>query len=344
MKKREIHAWAAAVCDRVKSGVTNEDSQVEFKADWPDPKRAARRIGAHANSMHSEPILWLVGVDEKNGVIGLSTSRDPGAWYEECRSVFDGVAPDLGGAVSFEYEGKQVAAIQFDTDAAPYVVKNASGQGPFQSEVPWRDGTLTRSAHQREILQILLPAQRLPVFEVLEATVWADGTGTNSSAEWKLEIIAFAEPATREPVTIPFHRMEVVIQRADNGENALTLDVQMQPVAEYQLLDPARIWATPSEAVLGCPGRVRIFARGFEVLEITPVDPSAPKRVIVRVLPTHAEFPRVFDVTVLPVSDRGSQLGRWVYPSYRVDQPRSKDWSFGSVSEPRFSSIPRTGV
>jgi hypothetical protein len=344
MKKREIHSWAAAVCDRVKSGVTNEDSQVEFKADWPEPKRAARRIGAHANSMHSEPILWLVGVDEKNGVVGLSTSRDPGAWYEECRSVFDGVAPDLGGAVSFEYDGKQVTAIQFDTDAAPYVVKDPLGKGPFQSEVPWRDGTITRSAHQREILQILLPAQRLPVFEVLEATVWADATGTNSSAKWNVEVIAFAEPATREPVTIPFHRMKVLIKRADNGENALTLDVHMQPVAEYQLLDPARIWATSSEAVLGCPGRVRIFARGYEVLDLAPVDPAAPKLVIVRVLPTHAEFPRVFEVTVLPVSDRGSQLGRWVYPSDRVDQPADKDWRIGSGSGPSLRKPPSIGV
>jgi hypothetical protein len=328
MQKREIHAWAAGVCDRVKSGVTNEDSRVEMKADWPEPKKAARRIGAHANSMHSEPILWLIGLDEKKGVVGLSASRDPGTWYAECRSIFDGVAPDLGGAVLFEFDGKQVAAIQFETDAAPYVVKNTSGEGPFQFELPWRDGTLTRSAHQREVLQILLPIQRLPDFEVLEATVTANptsDTGVNTSAQWHVEIIAFAEPATREPVTIPFHRMEVVIKRVDHTENALTLGVQMQPVAEYQLLDPARIWATSSEAVLGCPGRVRIVARGYDVLAITPVDPAASQRVIVRVLPTHAEFPRVFEITTIPASDRGSHLGRWVYPSHRVDEPRDKN-------------------
>src|ERR1700680_1049894 len=122
MQKREIHAWAAAVCDRVKAGIRNEDSRVEMKLAWPEARRAARQLGAHANSMRSEPILWLIGVDEKTGVAGLSSSIDPGQWYAECRSAFDGVAPDLGGVVSFEFDGKQLVAIQFDTEAAPYVI------------------------------------------------------------------------------------------------------------------------------------------------------------------------------------------------------------------------------
>src|SRR3989442_15419291 len=106
MQKQAIHSWAAEVCSRVARGIRNEDYRVEWKADWIDAKKAARRLAGHANSMRSEPILWIFGADEKTGVVGLTQTRDPGNWYAEARSVFDGVAPDLGGIVQFEFDGK----------------------------------------------------------------------------------------------------------------------------------------------------------------------------------------------------------------------------------------------
>jgi hypothetical protein len=67
MRKHEIESWALSVIDRVRSGAANEDSRVELKREWIAPDRAARRLAAHANSALGEPILWLIGVDQKSG-------------------------------------------------------------------------------------------------------------------------------------------------------------------------------------------------------------------------------------------------------------------------------------
>ena len=323
MQKQAIIVWASEVCTRVSRGIRNEDSRVELKGEWIDAKKAARRIAGHANSMRGEPILWIFGVDEKVGIVGLADTRDPGEWYASARSVFDGAAPDLGGIVTVEFDGKELVAMQLNTDSAPYVVKNVSGDGPIQFEVPWRDGTLLRSAHQRELLQILLPIQRLPTFEPIEATLIANQDG--GTLDWRAEVIAFVEPATPDYVTVPFHRMEVVVKRHDGSNLELTLSPSMMPVAQYELLDPRRIWATSSEVIIGCPGRVRITARGYDPITIGEAEPEGDRRIVIRVLPTHAQFPRTFEVTLVPSIDRASHAGHWVFPSHRQDERREKN-------------------
>ena len=322
MRKQEIALWAMEACQRVHRGVRNEDSRIEFKTTWPEAKKAARRVGGHANSMRGEPILWIIGIDETSGVVGLTESRDPGDWYAMMRSVFDGVAPELGGAVNFDFDGKVLCALQFETDAAPYVVKNQAGEGGVQFEVPWREGTLLRSAKQHELLRLLLPLQSLPSFEVLSATVVARGSG-ETTVEWSAELEVFVEPPQGRVVTVPFHRMEVIVHpnAGDGSQVTLTLDKRMVALGEYTLLDTMRIWATSSEAVIGCPGRIRLTARGFDPRSINDPDPTRTQRLIVHVLPSHAEVPRVFDVVLLPAAHRdGARFGRWVFPEFRVEE------------------------
>jgi hypothetical protein len=50
MTRTEIEAWALRVIDSVKAGAPNEDSRVELKREWIEPKKAARRLAAHANA------------------------------------------------------------------------------------------------------------------------------------------------------------------------------------------------------------------------------------------------------------------------------------------------------
>ena len=59
-----------------------------------------------------------------------------------------------------------MVALYMTTERVPYVVKRQEQQGPFEREVPWRDGNRTRSAHRDELLRILVPAVTPP-----EATV-----------------------------------------------------------------------------------------------------------------------------------------------------------------------------
>ena len=69
MKALAIESWALRVLERVGNRQSVEDSKVELKAKWPDPVKAARRIAGHANAARGESILWLIGADEKQGVI-----------------------------------------------------------------------------------------------------------------------------------------------------------------------------------------------------------------------------------------------------------------------------------
>ncbi|PYS76160.1 MAG: hypothetical protein DMF66_16260 [Acidobacteria bacterium] len=57
--------------EQIRCGQPNEDARVELKAAWPnDAYKAARQIAAHANPAGGEPILWVIGVDQKGEVVG----------------------------------------------------------------------------------------------------------------------------------------------------------------------------------------------------------------------------------------------------------------------------------
>ena len=62
------------------------------------------------------------------------------------------------------------AALYFETDRAPFVVKNQEG-GTIQREVPWREATGVKSATRSQLLRLLSPLQRLPSLEVIGGTL-----------------------------------------------------------------------------------------------------------------------------------------------------------------------------
>ena len=75
IRAHEIENWVLEIIEQVESGQPNEDYRVELKAEWPDAKKAARRIAGHANAAHGEPILWVIGVDEKKGAVGVNNEE-----------------------------------------------------------------------------------------------------------------------------------------------------------------------------------------------------------------------------------------------------------------------------
>src|SRR5262249_18457424 len=173
MRDVEVEGWARSVIDRVEQGTANEDSRIEFKADWPvDPNKAARRIAGHCNASNGQPALWLIGVDKTAGAVGVSPS-ELANWGPGVLSWFEGDVPRMR-ELAFLVDGKQVVALLFDTDRAPFVVRNAVyGQpegGPVSREVPWRDGTAVRSATRADLLRLLLPGVRIPTLDVLDGT------------------------------------------------------------------------------------------------------------------------------------------------------------------------------
>src|ERR1051325_6941356 len=112
MRAIEIEAWGLRVLRALRNRSFVEDSVVELKADWPDPRKAARQVGGHANAARGEPILWLVGADEKRGVVGANYD-ELSSWYSRLKAEFDGIAPSLDN-INILLDDATVAALCFD--------------------------------------------------------------------------------------------------------------------------------------------------------------------------------------------------------------------------------------
>lgn len=147
------------ILDKVQSKAPIEDNRVELKATWPDPEAAARRLAAHANAAGTERILWLIGVDERQAMVVGANYEELSKWLPAVNSYFDQLSLPLLLHINVPYNGPTVVALLFDSERAPFVVKNPSfgksNGGPVQLEVPWREGTSARSAHRSDLLRIL---------------------------------------------------------------------------------------------------------------------------------------------------------------------------------------------
>ena len=152
MKPHEIENWVLSIIDSVKSGKPVEDSRVELKSEWITPEKAARQIAGHANAARGSQILWIIGVDEKKGeVVGVSSDEEFSSWCKSVESRFENIYPSYIHLNITTVEDKVVVAMLFDTDRAPYVVKNPAfgkSKDSVELEVAWREGTSTRSANR----------------------------------------------------------------------------------------------------------------------------------------------------------------------------------------------------
>jgi len=158
---QEVELWTREIAEAVLTNHRIEDSKVELKSFWPEPRKAADRLAAHANAARGTPILWLIGLDEKNGKL---TNVDPielANWHKAVESFFDGFAPRLLIDANVRIGNETVVALYFETDqGAPFVVEYTRGSYP-QFVVPWREGTALRAASRADLLRILVPVRRL---------------------------------------------------------------------------------------------------------------------------------------------------------------------------------------
>jgi hypothetical protein len=217
MRKHELESKTLDIVDRVTKHQPNEDFAVELKSDWVAPERIARRLAAHANAARGEPILWVIGLDEALGVVGADDA-ELANWLPKVISHFEsGLAPSLILNVNVPVGGKTLVSLYFETERAPYLVKNPvygqSGQGPVEYELPWRDGNATRTGRRADLLRLLMPGERLPEVEVLSASIECQDRTQENVAQggaatliWILRAKLYIAPKSRERISIPRHR------------------------------------------------------------------------------------------------------------------------------------------
>jgi hypothetical protein len=214
MKLSAIETWALRVVEQIHKGGQPEGDTVELKAEWPDPIKAARRLAAHANAARGENILWLIGVDEHKGVVG-APKQELSVWFSQIESHFDHVVPTMQ-AVPMSWQDTSFTALCFQTDRAPYVVKNplfGQTKGEVKWEVPWREGASTRTASRNELLLILSEFQRLPKIEVLEGDVRfkSDAQNLKNPNVFSLSMTLYVTPPSGAILVFPFHRITLEI-------------------------------------------------------------------------------------------------------------------------------------
>jgi hypothetical protein len=115
----EIEDWARQVIEATERGQHFEDGVVELKSDWAASSfETARQLAAQANAVAGNPMLWLIGVKQGKGVVGVSP-RDLADWWRQIRMHFDKVAPRLLADRILNYPNGNVVALLFDPSDPP---------------------------------------------------------------------------------------------------------------------------------------------------------------------------------------------------------------------------------
>lgn len=265
MRNHEIEAWSLAVIDRVVRGLPVEDTRIELKASWIEPRKAARQIAGHANASRGAVLLWLVGVDEAQRAVPGVQLEEMSSWLSRVRACFDGLMPAVTH-LNIPWADAAVAALLLDTDRAPFVVRNphfgARADDPISFEVPWREGNETRTADRSDLLRILSPVAELPQFEVLWGR--ADGylfTPAESDDTPRIQLSVEADiyvvPSREGTVVIPDHKAGMVVRWPGIEEPIAAEDVSLtvsRPRAD------SLVSGLASELLIQGPGTFRMRA------------------------------------------------------------------------------------
>lgn len=282
MRSSELEAWAQGVVRQVLSRRRVEDSRIELKSRWPtDPPKAARQIAAHANASRGEHILWIIGVDEDAYTIVGADPDDMATWWNQVRAQFDGEAPQLSH-LTFHEGSATLIALYMECLHTPYVVKNplfGVSKGAMSHEVPWREGTTTRSARHADLIQILVPLARRPSIDVLKAeiacTIEMSGRSAEQPFVTKCKFVLYFVPTQPGRIVVPFHRCQATLrfdrENMDIPLNGIRLspdrplyvgstrfgDTPPPPPKAHSLT----IDSTPDELLIDGPGKATLYAR-----------------------------------------------------------------------------------
>ena len=326
MTPLEIEAWALRILDQVHTTFSIEDSRVELKAEWPKPEKAARQLAAHANAAKGNPILWLIGVDEKKGLVGVR-SEELANWYPSVLSFFEEIAPELCDVNIYE-KGISAVALLFYTERAPFLIKNPSygspGGGPVELEVPWREGRKTRTARRTDLIRLLEPQARLPKCELLDAKIviqeYKDKEGTVSYI-WYVDAHFYLFPPHGEVTVIPFHKCKLSLKIEDfllldswdrfKIQPPYYIQVDRGPIGISSKADSRTIASTKTELIVEGPGKAILAAEANVSSKADFSNCSA--HLEVRLLAAGANMPIVISVELSPqpLGEKDRHLAKW---------------------------------
>lgn len=283
--KQQIEIKVLGVIKSVQERKFTEDSWVEIKREWPaDHAQTARHLAGQANAAQGEPILWIIGLDEKQGVKGAQ-EEELANWFPQVKKHFDSLCPELVHCLTVPTGGGPVVALLFNTDRAPYVIKIPGGD---RMEVPWRSANGTRSALRSELLRLLSTVQAVPSFVALSGRMTATllrGQGASAAMSFEVFLGLYATLEMGQSAVIPFHRcacwLEISGVLPPSPFDKVKLSPPYQRRAYFGLAvvnalsDPPKqdsltIGGTDSEVIISGPGAVNLHALINSVVPLRP--------------------------------------------------------------------------
>lgn len=326
MRLSDIEAWTHSIVEQVERRDPIEDSRIELKRTWPDdPSKAARRLAGHANAAYGEPILWIIGLDEDDGIVGAER-KEMADWMSGVESQFDGLAPSIQDVV-VPCESEVLVALLIDTERAPFVVKNPvagqQGGGPVALEVPWRAGTKVRSARRQDLLRILVPVSRLPNVQFVDAELQVDrklAIGHPSGPLIKVDLTAnlYLMSAFERRIAIPFHECEASATLGLNGEHVVLDEIEFSVPRVASLGSAGRTQAASDVAVtsdssLFLSGPEKVQFRAWTNLSYRPEIAHSVAKIEIKLFVAGVEK-RMVCVVDMPFDtaiEDGNLFGRW---------------------------------
>lgn len=332
MKPHQIESWVLKIIEQVESGHPSEDSRVELKTTWIEAEKAARRIAGHANAARGAPILWIVGVDEKRNHIVGAEYEELSEWFEKVKMQFDGLSPELFH-LNVPVEDKTVVALLFDTQRAPYVVKNPAfgrEQGETVSlEVPWREGTSIRSSKRSDLILILSPLQSIPRFEVLGGFLNAKiPQDPLTELWWTIRLELYVEPESSDLLVIPFHKCKSRCELPTIGWRDF-INISLSPPysqmmstsGSFSRIDSKTIEKTQSEILITGAGKINFMAEVVTPLISGPIAKSI--QFVISLMPSNSDGEAVIDGLLEIHTPDDNEFGRWVYSPKKVKENES---------------------
>jgi hypothetical protein len=316
-----LENWARDIIERVEAGGRIEDSRVEAKREWPNPVGAARQIAAHANAADGSPILWLIGIDEKAHLVPGADYQELANWFPAVQSQFDDLAPALQD-INVPYKGVTVVALCFETDRAPFVVTNPDG-GRIGHEMPWREGTKTRSARRADLLRVLSGRASLPDVEPLSVALHVSVGDVPSLLKWVLIAALYISPEGGHRIVIPYHRCRATVEFSDprlvvpfanfslarqERSNPITNTVYAATTFAAHISGPAEY--VSSEAVIDHPSRYILYAEAATTKNSKPGG-NGIASIVLR--PTGAKTSVSVLATLEPIPAEKGEVASWYF-------------------------------
>jgi len=266
-----LEARVISAVARVLDGNRTEDDFIEVKSAWPDPKKYIRQFAGAANRAAGSDIVLIVGLDETRHCLTPSGDEDPERWWSQLQSGFDGgTAPDLVNNLVVQIpSGGSVVVFAFQTDGAPYVIKNPEGKGPAL-EVPIRTATKTEWARRSDLIRMLARRVHTPNAVPLDSemqVLWHGARepnlqgigGQTEHISMSVQLNMFIEHLAPEYAMLPHYSMRAELEVAGK-RYSMTVD-EYRPTDKGHSPSLHGVEVRSDGLLLTGPGRAFVWCR-----------------------------------------------------------------------------------